>query len=107
MSQIKNFDDLKLERTRLESLAIVHRTELRNEIASLKEQFKPFSILAGWLGGFQHQINKNPLAVAGASAGIDLLVRDKLLSKSNWIIRSLVPLALKNIIGFISKKKTS
>jgi hypothetical protein len=105
MNQIKNFEDVKLERTRLELLAVAHRAELRNEIASLKDQFKPFSILAGWLGGFQNQMNKNPLAVAGASAGIDLLVRDKLLSKSNWIVRSLVPLVLKNVVSFFGKKK--
>ncbi len=103
MSQIKNFEDLKLERIRLEALAVLHRQELRSEISLLKDQFKPFSILARWLSG-THENLKTPIA-EGAKVGIDLLVRDNLLSKSNWLIRSIVPFVLKNIVNIIGRNK--
>jgi hypothetical protein len=103
MSQIKNFEDLKLERKRLEILTASKTQELRTEIALLKEQFKPFSMLARWLGGVQ-RVSNHPI-VAGANVGIDLLVRDKLLSKSNWFIRSVVPFALKNIVSLFDRIK--
>jgi hypothetical protein len=48
-----------------------------------------------WFSSIQQ--SSNSLVNAGASAGIDVLVRDKILSKSNWLVRTTVPFILKQI----------
>lgn len=93
--KIRTFEDLVSERMRLESTFTTQKNELRKELKEIKEMFNPFTRLIKWSGGIQKMLFPSSIASVGANAGIDVLVRDKILSKSNWIVRTVVPFILK------------
>jgi hypothetical protein len=105
MKKIKNLDDLKLERFRLETLVIEQKQLLRSEVITLKKQINPFSFVEKWKDGLQHKLSDLPLGTVGVNQGVDLIVRDKILHKSNWMVRMVVPFLLKNAINFFAKRR--
>ncbi len=107
MRKINNYEELILEQTRLEIDLQNQKTVLKAEITSLKTRLEPFKNFVAFLRIFKPQGTENSsLLKSGISFGMDLLVSGK-LSKANWLLRILSPLALKGITNKLINTKTS
>ncbi len=106
MTRISNYTELRAERIRLEGELRNQKAILKSEIQSVKEKFEPVGDIISFLGIFKKkEAGTQSLLKTGVSLGIDLLVRDKLLSKAGWIVRAVLPFVLKGISNQFIKKK--
>ena len=95
MSRINNYDELVAERKKIEHRISEQKLVINQGLQELKEKLEPFLNLLPILNIFKKKPANNSILKFIASFGIDLLVGQKLLSKSNWLIRLLVPTVLK------------
>jgi len=96
MTKISNYTELVAERIRLETELQNQKAALKTEMKLVKEKFEPFIDLISVLGIFKRKDSgTSSLLKTGLSIGIDLLVRDNLLSKANWASRIILPAILK------------
>ncbi len=109
MSKINNYEDLIIERSRLELEIQRQKAILKMEMNEVKAKLEPLGDLISFMGIFKKKdVGTSSLLKTGVSMGIDLLVRDNLLAKAGWIVRTLLPVILKGISNqFISKKTIS
>lgn len=94
MRSINNYEELVAERKKVEAKILVQKSVINEGINDLKEKFEPFTYILPALKIFSKSGN-NSFLKGAASVGIDLLVGQNLLSKSNWLTRLVVPLFLK------------
>jgi len=97
MSRINNYDELVAERKRIENRISEQKLIINEGLHDLKEKLEPFLYLVPILNIFKKKPANNSLLKFIASFGIDLLVGQKLLSKSNWLAKLLVPMVLKGV----------
>jgi hypothetical protein len=97
MNKISNYTELVAERKIVENKIIEQKATINNGISEIKAKLEPFLYLLPVLNIFKKKESGNSLLKFAASAGIDLLVGQKLLSKSNWLMRMIVPMFLKNV----------
>jgi hypothetical protein len=81
----------------VETRIVEQKAVINNGISELKAKLEPFLYLLPVLNIFKKKASGGSLLKFAASAGIDLLVGQKLLSKSNWLMRLIVPMFLKNV----------
>jgi hypothetical protein len=105
MKTIKNYKELQAEQKRLEENLILQKAALKNDFASLKDSLKPMSLLKDMVGLNNTNGDIGPLAGAGINAGIDLVLRNNVLAKAGFVVRTIVPMALKTIVNFFSKRR--
>ena len=96
MNKISNYTELVAERKIMEERIAGQRAVINNGISELKAKLEPFLYLLPVLNIFKKKDSGSSLLKFAASAGIDLLIGQKLLSKSNWLMRLIVPMFLKN-----------
>src|SRR6186713_1468501 len=97
MPRIKNYEELVLEKNRLQQSLILQKSKIRGEISSLKEKMEPLLYLVSLLGIFKKTGTKNSLLKMGAKAGIELLAHQTLVSKAGWLAKLVIPFVLKNV----------
>jgi hypothetical protein len=97
MNKISNYSELVAERKMVETRIVEQKAVINNRISELKAKLEPFLYLLPVLNIFKKKDSGSSLLKFAASAGIDLLVGQKLLSKSNWLMRLIVPMFLKNV----------
>ncbi|MBL7856497.1 MAG: hypothetical protein JNM57_02320 [Cyclobacteriaceae bacterium] len=97
MSRISNYTELMAERKRVEDEIKFHKQVLRDGVQNLRGKLEPFLYLLPFLNVFKKKTSDHPVLQFISSLGIDLLVGQKLLSKSNWFTRLVVPLFLKGV----------
>ena len=97
MSRINNYAELIAERKIIEHRISEQKLIINEGLQELKEKLEPFLYLLPILNVFKKKSNNNSLLKFIASFGIDLLVGQKLLSKSNWLTKLLVPMVLKGV----------
>lgn len=97
MNKISNYNELLAERKVLETRIIEQKAIINNGISEIKVKLAPFMYLLPVLNIFKKKDSGSSLLKFAATAGIDLLVGQKLLSKSNWLIRLIVPMLLKSV----------
>lgn len=97
MSRINNYDELVAERKKIEYQISQEKALLSEGINEIKEKLEPFLYLLPVLNIFKKKPANNSVLKFIASFGIDLLVGQRLLSKSSWLTRLLVPMALKGV----------
>jgi hypothetical protein len=94
---INTYDDLVRERERLKDLLKVQRTQIQRDFNDLKDEFKPVIHVSSTLGKLlSREDGKDPVVAAGTNIGIDLLTTT-LFSKSNFLLRLILPAILKNL----------
>ncbi len=97
MRKINNYDDLVAERKMVEGRIVEQKAAINDGIDKLKQKFEPFLYLLPVLSIFGKKTgNDNSILKTVSSIGIDLLGQ-RVLSKSNWFTRLLVPLFLKAV----------
>lgn len=108
MTKISNYTELVAERIRLEEELKKHKLFFKGEINEVKEKLEPIRNVMSFLGILKSKnVSAGPSSIlkTGLSMGIDLLVRDNLLSKAGWITRAVLPVIIKGISKqFINKK---
>ena len=97
MNKINNLDDLILERKRLESDLTHYKSIITTELDEIKHKVEPITDVVSFFTPTKNPANNNKLLQAGANLGIELLVRQKLLSKAGWLTKLVLPFVLKKI----------
>ena len=106
MTKINNYTDLLAERNRLEALLREHKATIATEVGVIKENLHPVFALVSFLGIFQRKPNQSLLQF-GADVGVELLLRQKLLAKSNWVTRLVLPFLAKGATANVLEKLRS
>jgi hypothetical protein len=97
MNKINNYEDLILERKRLESDLAHHKTIITRELDEIKHKVEPITDVVSFFSPSKNPPTNNKLLQAGANLGIELLVRQKLLSKAGWLTKLVLPFILKKV----------
>ena len=97
MSRINNYQELVAERKKIEYKISEEKVIINEGLQELKEKLEPFLYLLPILNIFKKKPANNSVLKFIASFGIDLLVGQRLLSKSNWLTKLLVPMVLKGV----------
>jgi hypothetical protein len=97
MSKINNYDDLILERKRLESDLAHYKSIITGELDEIKHRIEPITDVVSFFSPSKNPPANNQLLQAGANLGIELLVRQKLLSKAGWLTKLVLPFILKKV----------
>jgi hypothetical protein len=97
MNKISNYTELVAERKILETRIVEQKKVINNGINELKVKLEPFMYLLPVLNVFKSGRSGGSFLKFVASAGIDLLVGQKLLTKANWLVRLIVPMLLKSV----------
>jgi len=95
MSRINNYDELVLERRRLEADLIHYKSIISSEIDQIKHKVEPITDVVSFFSPSKNGPQNNKLWQAGANLGIELLVRQNFLSKAGWLTKLVVPFLLK------------
>lgn len=107
MTTISSYKDLVAERTRLEVDLRNQKLTFKAEIDEIKSKLEPITDAISFLGRLKGSHDKKaPLLQTGLSMGIDLLVRDNLLSRAGWATRAILPVVLKGLSKLFLHKKT-
>jgi len=97
MSKISNYTELMAEQKLIEARIAEQKAILNKGISTLKDKVEPFLYLLPILNIFKKKDSNTSLLMFATSAGIDLLVGQKLLSKSNWLMRLIVSMLVKTV----------
>ena len=97
MNKINNYDDLILERKRLESDLAHYKLIITGELDEIKHKIEPITDVVSFFTPAKNPPANNKLLQAGANLGIELLVRQKFLSKAGWLTKLVLPFILKKI----------
>jgi hypothetical protein len=98
---ISSYEDLCKEKERLTELLKGQKAQIHRDIEELKNEFRPVLNLSENVGKLlSREDGKDPLVAAGTNIGIDIIV-SKLFSKSNFLLRLVLPAILKNISSHI------
>ena len=94
---ITSYEDLCKEKERLTELLKAQKAQIHRDIEELKNEFRPMVSLSENVAKLlSREDGKDPIVAAGTNIGIDILA-GKLLSKSNFLVRFILPSILKNI----------
>jgi hypothetical protein len=111
MSRINNYTELVIERKRIERIIVEEKQILNEGLHDLKEKLEPFLYLLPVLNIFKKKTSNNSFLKFAASLGIDLFVGQRLLAKSSWLSRIIIPMVLKGVsalaIGGHTSKENS
>jgi hypothetical protein len=99
MNKINNYEDLILERRRLESDLAHYKSIITSELDEIKHKMEPITDVVSFFTPSRNPPtnNSSKLIQAGANLGIELLVRQKLLSKAGWFTKLVLPFILKKV----------
>lgn len=97
MNKINNYEDLVLERKRLEAELVHYKSVINGEVNSIKQKFEPISDVVSFFASSPTKSPNNKLLQVGTNIGIELLVRQKLLSKAGWLTKLVLPYILKKV----------
>ena len=98
MNRINNYEELVLERKKLEAELVHYRSIIDGEIHEIKEKLEPITNVVSFFSSSpKNPAQNNKLWQAGTNLGIELLVRQKLLSKAGWLTKLVLPFILKKI----------
>jgi hypothetical protein len=94
---ISSYEDLCREKERLSEALKGQKAQIQRDIEEIKNEFRPMVSLSENVGKLlSREDGKDPLVAAGTNIGIDILV-SKLFSKSNFLLRLVLPAILKNV----------
>src|SRR5689334_16127212 len=95
-STITNYTELRAEQKRLKEFLALKKDHIRSDIREIKEEFKPVIAVARTISDlFTESPSQNPLVKTGTNLTVDYALY-KLLPKSNFLIKMLLPGFVKN-----------
>jgi hypothetical protein len=103
MTRIKNYEELKLEKARLQHNLSVQKAELKQDLNTLKERIEPLLHIISLLAIFKRK-GKDSLLTMGVKTGVELLAHTTMVSKAGWLAKFVVPFLLKGISSNVIDK---
>jgi hypothetical protein len=101
---ISSYEDLRKEKERLTELLKAQKIQIHRDVDEIKIELRPMLTLSENVSKlFNREDGKDPIVAAGTNIGIDILA-SKLLSKSNFVVRLILPSILKNISSYLLPK---
>jgi hypothetical protein len=93
---ISSYDDVLSEKERLKELLKIQKIQINKDLDEIREEFRPVVIASEMFGKLvKREDGKDALVTTGTNITIDLLI-SKLFAKSNFFVRLLLPVILKN-----------
>jgi hypothetical protein len=94
---ISSYEDLCREKERLQEMLKAQKVQIQKDLEHIKDEFRPVVSLSENVARLlSREDGKDPIVTAGTNLTIDILV-SKLLGKSNFILKMILPAILKNI----------
>lgn len=94
---ISSYEDLLSEKERLKEILKIQKVQINKDLDEIREEFRPMVVASEMFGKLvKREDGKDALVTTGTNITIDLLI-SKLFSKSNFLIRLLLPVILKNL----------
>jgi hypothetical protein len=94
--KIQTYKDLETEKQKLEATLRIQKDLIRNDIADLREEFRPVKEALRFVGKFTTKEKSNPAIALGVDVAGDAILKNGLLRKSGWLTRLIVPFLAKN-----------
>jgi hypothetical protein len=93
---ISSYEDLLAEKERLKEILKIQKVQITKDLDEIREEFRPVVIASEMFGKLaRREDGKDTLMTTGTNITIDLLI-SKLFAKSNFLVRLLLPVILKN-----------
>ncbi|HUQ65932.1 MAG TPA: hypothetical protein VM101_07245 [Flavitalea sp.] len=106
MSQtIKTYTDLCEERDRVKNLLVLQRQKIKVDWQELKDEFIPVQNAFGVVGKMTSADKSNPIVNAGLKLASDLLLKNFVLAKADWVTKLAVPFVVKNYSSHLLARK--
>jgi len=96
MNKINNYEELVLERKKLEADLAHYKFVITRELDEIKQKVEPITDVVSFFSSSKNSTGNNNLVKAGANLGIELFVRQK-LAKAGWLTKLVLPFILKKI----------
>ena len=94
---ISSYDDLLAEKERLKEILKIQKVQITKDLDEIREEFRPVVVASEMFGKLvKREDGKDALVTTGTNITIDLII-SKLFAKSNFFIRLLLPVILKNL----------
>lgn len=103
---INNYEELLIERKKIERTIAEEKRILNEGFDDLKEKVEPFINLLSVLNVFKKKSPNNSLLNFVAAMGIDLFIGKKLLANSSWFTRIIIPIVLKGVSSIALGRRT-
>jgi hypothetical protein len=97
MTKISNYEELVVERMRIQQELSLQKSQINEEIREIKDKLKPVTGLLSFFNSSKKQSFKSTAMQVGANIGIDVLLRNTLLGKAGWITRLILPFVAKKL----------
>jgi hypothetical protein len=97
MSRITNYDELVLERRKLEADLALYKSLINKEVQEFRHKLEPLTNVVTFFTPSKNPPPNNKLLEVGTNLGIELLVRQKLLAKAGWLTKLVLPFILKKV----------
>ena len=96
-NQVKTYEDLLLEKQKLEALLAAQRELIRCDVRDIKNSLQPAIQTASVVGKFATRNYSNPIMGVAANSIIDVVVKRFALGRAGWFKRLVIPFVLKNL----------
>jgi hypothetical protein len=100
-STINTYEDLLIEKQRLQELLRVQKEIIRQDLNEIKEELAPVKSAISFIGKFTTKGTGNPLVNGTMNTVIDLVVRKLVLGRAGWLTKLVVPLLVKNYTSHV------
>jgi hypothetical protein len=101
---LTTYEELKAEELRLKEILSAKKTQIRQDLKSLKEEFKPVLAIARFIGDLTSVDNtRNRVVHAGTNMTIDILAK-RLFPHGNFLLKMLLPKIVKNYTSNVVDK---
>ena len=104
--QINTYEDLLLEKARLQALMKIQKEQIHQDFREIKEELVPVKNILGVVSKLTSRDSGNLLLTGSANTIIDLVLKKFILARTGWFTRIVVPYFVKNYAShFLSDKK--
>lgn len=105
-NKITTYDELMLEKARLQALLKMQKEQIHNDFREIKEELVPVRNIISTVSKFTSRESGNLLMTGTANTLIDLVFKKFLLAKTGWVSRVVIPFLVKNYAShFIADNK--
>ncbi|MCR6720019.1 MAG: hypothetical protein NVV59_06885 [Chitinophagaceae bacterium] len=105
-SRINTYQDLIVEKHRLEALLKAQRELIRADVQELKQELAPVQNAIKFVGKLAKRDMSNPIMTSLSDTAIDLVLRKGLLARAGWLTKLAIPFVTKNLSShFLSDNK--
>src|ERR1700674_5769682 len=97
MNKITTYDELLMEKERLELQLAVQKVAVQEHWVDLKQKLNPVKNVFSFFSNFTAPPANNSIVGTGINLSLELLIRKLFFSRSGWITRLVAPILLKNL----------